>query len=141
MAGEFTEGGGAAPDARRSEAEIQARLNGVAGSPAGGGHFAFYPDELSALVKEWRALAASYNKDIQTADALKTVKGPGADYASAALASVVRSSGESLIASLARERDFCNLQKNKFQQAMNAYLDVDRSEAGDMNSQGPVFGG
>jgi hypothetical protein len=141
MAGEFTEGGGAAPDARRSEAEIQARLNGVAGSPAGGGHFAFYPDELSALVKEWKALAASYDDDIQTADALKTVKGPGADYASAALASVVRSSGEGLIASLGRERDFCNLQTKKFQQARAAYLDGEKSTTGHIDDRGRGLGG
>jgi hypothetical protein len=136
MAGEFTQGGSS--EYERAAEAISARLGGIASSGfTGPGRFAYSPDQLREIIKEWNDIAESYRVDIQDADVVKSVQPPGQDGPSSFFATVVQNSGDALQQSLTKEQDLCMRQAEKFQAALDTYLGVEHTTKNDFDKQDP----
>ena len=126
-----------------SAAQVGAKLGAVAADSAaavGGGRFAFEPDQIRAVITEWDSLIESYEADRRAANRLTQVQAPGNEYASRSMAEAANASGQKVVDSIVAQRDYCISQRDKFQAALNQYMGVEETTAGDMNRQLP-FGG
>jgi hypothetical protein len=139
--GEYVEDGDL-PSSEYQNAEnlITAQLEPVPVGP-GAGHFAYHPDTLREIIKEWQDLADSYQADIRDSDGLAFIVPPGEDMPSNFFADVVRDSAQALRATLSAESDFCHRQAARFQAALDAYLGTEHATAGefDKTDGGTVF--
>lgn len=109
----------------------------IAGAAGAGGQFAFHPDEIQALVKDWLDLADSYESSLATARLLAAVIGPATDSASEMHADAASSSGRLYMESLQEKFHYSRGQAQKFQDALNAYLGRDQEAATRMLGTAP----
>ncbi|QFU94116.1 hypothetical protein [Amycolatopsis sp. YIM 10] len=105
-----------------------------AGAPSGG--YSFEPDQLIDIAREWDDLADGYVEDMEHADILARVEGPGAEYASGDNAQLVRQSGEALLSALRDRVDYCRAQAEKFRSAAGQYAEAEASAGDEIGKQG-----
>lgn len=118
---------------------------GRAGSALGdvggaGGSFAYSPDQLRDLVKEWTDLATDYQNSLRDAYYLTRVEGPGAELVSRSYASVANASGQAYLDSLQSRIDYCFAQAQKFQDALDDYLGQEHHSVTEITNSGPREG-
>lgn len=107
----------------------------------GGGQFAFRPDEIQALVKDWLDLAVSYRESALNAQNLASVSGPAEDSASELHATAASSSGHLYLQSLEEKLHYSIGQAQKCQDALNDYQGVDRQNVSDLLGTEPAPSG
>jgi len=107
------------------------------------GDFAFTEPEMRTIVKNWLDLADSYDKSINGSFSMKTVVGPGRDFASHMFAAAANQSGDSYLKYLTNNRDYCLQQAQLFQDTLDTYLGVEHTNVTEINKsdqQGPQPG-
>jgi hypothetical protein len=109
-------------------------LREIAGAAAARGSFSFDPDELQSLIRKWEELAQSYDDSSVEAELMCRIKAPGDDFASKGHAAVANTSGNSYLAYLRHNRDYCNDQAQLFQAALNDYLGVEDANTTEINN-------
>lgn len=90
------------------------------------GGFAYDEDTLTSLVKEWLDLADDYDRSFRNSQRLIAVKGPGRDFASAAVAAAANSYGTRYLAYLKENEKYCLDQAQAYQNALDDYLGAER---------------
>jgi hypothetical protein len=140
--GEYVEGGDLpSSEYQNAENSINGQLDVVPGAPSVAGHFAFDPDTLREIVKEWQDLAEDYSADIRDSDELVFIVPPADDGPSNFFTDVVRGSVRALQETLSAESNFCRLQAERFQAALDAYLGTEHATVGEFEKTdgGTVF--
>ncbi|MBN6036198.1 hypothetical protein [Amycolatopsis sp. 195334CR] len=107
---------------------------GAANAPAGG--YSFEPEQLLEIAREWDELADGYMADMEHAEVLARVEGPGAEYASGDNAQLVCRSGEALLSALRGRVDYCRAQAEKFRAAAGQYAEAESSAGDQIGNQG-----
>ncbi|MCG8917869.1 hypothetical protein L6E12_18985 [Actinokineospora sp. PR83] len=95
------------------------------GGTAGGGKFAFDPDELEAITKDWLALAMEYRESAADGRRL-IIRGPGREDASDGQALAAMQSWGTYVESLQQKRDYSMEQARKCASALAAYRGTDQ---------------
>ena len=90
------------------------------------GGFTYDEATLEGLVREWMSLAEDYNRSFRDSQRLVGVKGPGLDFASAAVAGAANSYGQSYLTYLRQNRAYCADQAQLCQNALDDYRGVER---------------
>lgn len=90
------------------------------------GGFAYDEVTLGELIKEWLALSDDYDRSYQDSQRLTLVKGPGLDFASAAVANAANSYGAAYLAYLKQNQKYCLDQAQLCQNALDDYLGIER---------------
>jgi hypothetical protein len=142
------EQGDQAVDSELYRDSINAQLSGVLASNSTQGTFttgtfAFTEPEIRKIITNWLDLAGSYDDSINKAIYVKTIEGPGLDFASQSFAATANRSGESLLEYLLRNRDYCVEQAQLSQNALDDYLGVEHTNVtgfNKMDQQGPKPG-
>jgi hypothetical protein len=101
-----------------------------------GGSFSFDEDTMRGLVKEWYALADSYDASRTVAHDMLRVEGPGLDFASSSYADAASRSGAAYVDYLSYNRDYCVQQAELFQHALDDYLGVEHANVVDIDRSG-----
>lgn len=131
-------------DEQQAYARIGSALAGITSHTMTGafttGSFAYTPDQLRDLAKEWTELALDYDRSAPEARRLAKVEGPGTEFASQSHASVVRRTGEAYRRSLEEKRDYCLAQAQKFQNTLDDYLGLERRAISLINNADPQGG-
>jgi hypothetical protein len=89
------------------------------------GQFAFTPDQLQQIINNWKDLADSYDESLMSSVVIAQVEGPGRDFASQAFAKVANQSGQSYLAYLTHNRDYCLQEAQRCQDVLDTYLGVE----------------
>jgi hypothetical protein len=118
---------------------IGSALSGIT-SGGRGGSFAYSPDQIRDLVKEWTDLAKDYEGSLANADLMANVEGPGTEFASQSHASVARESGRAYLESLKNRIEYCYGQAQKSQDALDSYLGQEHRSVRDITGSGPQEG-
>ena len=113
-----------------------APIRGVTEGTITTGGFTYDEATLEGLVREWASLADDYDRSFRDSQRLVAVKGPGLDFASAAVAAAANSYGESYLNYLEQNRDYCADQAQLCQNALDDYLGIERRNVKDMYSSG-----
>lgn len=101
------------------------------------GQFTFVPDEVRAIVKDWIELAREYDHSIRNADQLVViVEPPGKDQASEFYVQRTGTAVTMYAESLIQKQEYCYNQAQKFQDALNDYLGVERQSVRNITSSG-----
>lgn len=120
---------------------IKAQLAGMfaSGTAEGAftnGNFAFNESEMKTIINNWLDLADSYDRSIDEVVAMKTVVGPGRDFASNMFAGAANQSGEAYFRYLTNNRDYCRQQAQLFQDTLDTYLGVEHTNVTEINKPG-----
>jgi len=118
-------------------------ISAPGGGTAGGGQFAFDPDELESIAKDWLTLAKEYRNSAATGGRL-TIDGPGLEDASHGQAQAAMQSWTTYVKSLHEKRDYSMAQAGKCAAALAAYRGTDQDSILRLLSSGdasPVPGG
>lgn len=109
-------------------------------SGGSGGSFAYTPDQLRDLVKEFVDLAEDYRKSLNNAKLMAQVEGPGTEFASQSHASVANESGRAYLDSLENRIEYFYGQAQKFQDALDSYLGQEHRSVKDITGSAPQEG-
>jgi len=104
------------------------------------GRFEFDEGTLRGLVTDWLNLADHYGKSTLHANKMAQIDPPGEDLASGAHASVANASGQSYVAYIQQNQDYCIHQAQLFQNALDDYLGVEHRTVTEINKSGPRAG-
>ncbi|HKS44084.1 MAG TPA: PE domain-containing protein [Amycolatopsis sp.] len=121
----------------RSFAEVFSPFATVASDTSG---FAFDPDHLNAMAKEWDKLGDAYSDKQRYAQRLMEIQGPGDEYASKIHAEAVRNTGRAMSAAFQDRQQYCRDQAQKFRSAAGHYAKVDndnRDVVGHVDTSSP----
>ncbi|WP_035290054.1 hypothetical protein [Actinokineospora spheciospongiae] len=113
------------------------------GGTAGGGQFAFDPDELESIAKDWLTLAWEYRDSAASGGRLK-IDGPGLEEASDGQAQAAMQSWTTYVRSLHEKRNYSMAQARKCAAALAAYRGTDQDSILRLLSPGdtaPTTGG
>lgn len=105
-----------------------------------GGSFAFTETEMLTIIKNWRDLEHSYRESLYKAETMSRIEPPADDFASRWHANAANRSGESYRRYLEHNRDYCKQQAELFQKTLDDYLDVEQTNATEMNKTTPQSG-
>jgi len=100
-------------------------ISAPGGGTAGGGRFAFDPDEIRSIAKDWTDLAQGYQKSYVHARRVR-VQGPGDEPASSAQAQAAMDSWKAYVDSLQQKLHYSMGQAQKFSNALADYLGTER---------------
>lgn len=96
-------------------------LRDIANSGSGAGSFVYDEPTLRSLITKWVELADHYHDSLRRAT-LGTVKPPGNDFASKALAEAANSSGTTYLEYMTRNYWHCIEQAQLLQDTLDDYL-------------------
>jgi hypothetical protein len=96
------------------------------GSAGSAGRFSFSPDEIRAIVKEWKELAVEYQLSIKRAEGWQAARASGVEWVSECHAAKTCSSGNRYLDSLEEKYGYCLKQAVKFTNSLNKYLGVEQ---------------
>jgi hypothetical protein len=124
---------------------IKAELSGMfaSGTTEGAvtnGTFTFNEPEMKTIINNWLDLGRSYDESIRGSFRMTIVEGPGRDFASQMFATAANQSGDSYVAYLKNNRDYCLQQAQLFQDTLDSYLGVEHTNVTGINNsdqQGP----
>jgi hypothetical protein len=97
------------------------------------GRFEYDEATLQGLVTDWMNLATNYDESLQSARGMAAVKGPGKDFASTAQAAAANASGDSYLAYLEQNHNYCTNQAQLFQNALDDYLGIEHRNVTEIN--------
>lgn len=100
------------------------------------GGFTYDEATLAGLVREWLDLADDYDRSFRDSQRLVAVKGPGLDFASAAVAHAANSYGRAYLNYLEQNRGYCADQAQLCQDALDDYLGIERRNVKDVYNSG-----
>ncbi|TCP53666.1 hypothetical protein EV191_104235 [Tamaricihabitans halophyticus] len=128
---------GAAVGAGAIGAGAMSALGAVAnqGGGEGGGRFEYTEEQLRSIMRRWQGLANSYNADVQRAEPLRRIQGPGNEYVSARYALAANAAGQKVIDSLIERREYCQAQADKCAKALGEYTETEDQAAREMRRQ------
>jgi hypothetical protein len=116
--------------------KIATNLDAVASGTAtgGSGHFAYDPDEIREIVKEWGELAEDYRKSRRDSAYLVEVRGPGYDFASSGHAVTANGSGQAYLDSLQKSAEYCDSQSGRYKDVLDRMIGIDTDHAAEVNN-------
>jgi hypothetical protein len=115
-----------------------ATAGGAIGSGlAGGGSFAYTPDQMRNIITKLNALAAGYFSSLNNARYMAMVEGPGLDQVSKSHANVASSSGAAYLQSIENEYRSCRTLAQQFQDTLDSYLGMEDRNTMEINQAGP----
>jgi hypothetical protein len=105
--------------------------------PSQGGSFTFDEATMQSLVNDWLDLMNEYDDSTRAAEQMARVDPPGLEYASEGVASAARTSADAYMAYLEHNRDYCKAQAQLFQNALDDYRGVERTNVEELSNAGP----
>lgn len=134
-------------DSQAYQDRIQSQLSGMFGTTEGtvtGGNFSFTEADMTKIRDNWLDLAESYRNSWSNAERMMKIAPPADDMASTFHANAANRSGEAYLNYLKHNRDYCLQQAQLFQDALDDYLGVERTNVTDFTDtggqQGPQAG-
>lgn len=121
---------------------IKAELSGIFGTNTTqgaitSGSFAYNESDMRTIINNWLDLADSYDLSIRGAWVMQTIEAPGRDFASHSFTEAANRSGDSYIAYLKHNRDYCLRQAQLFQDALADYLGVEHTNVAEIDKSAP----
>jgi hypothetical protein len=102
-----------------------------------GGSFAFTEPDLRTIIQNWLDLAESYRASMTNAEMMSRIMPPAEDFASRAHAQSANQSGASYGRYLEHNRSYCLQQAQLFQNALDDYLGVERTNVDELDKAAP----
>ncbi|WP_232212825.1 hypothetical protein [Saccharomonospora saliphila] len=109
-----------------------------AAKPSGGGGFAFSPEEIDAIIKEWRNLSSDLKFDHTQASIMAQVQSPGAEFASADFAERANPSAEAFLQAYEKMMAYVNAYINALENAKQQISTQDEQAQEDIGKAGAM---
>lgn len=104
-----------------------------------GGGYRFSPEEIDAVIKQWEQLREGLEDDLNTAQDVANVKGPGREFASGDFEKAAGPSGRALVEQTRRMLDYVQRYIQALKDAQNATKTQDEQAREEVNKTGGML--